>query len=95
MALQKVAFADTTVNTGANVHVFSHWEDVDALHLQMLCWQQHWCAFWSGQQSYSVASHNFWKKEVNFAWIGSAVMTDFHAMATGSVKAGGVCEAEG
>lgn len=42
-----------------------------------------------------MASHNFWKKEVNFPWNGNVVMTDFHPMVTGSFKAPGVCEAVG
>lgn len=42
-----------------------------------------------------MTSHNFWKKEVNFPWAGNAVMPDFHPIATGSVKAHGVCEAVG
>lgn len=34
-----------------------------------------------------MASHNFWKPEVNFPWIGNAVMTGCHPITTGSGKA--------
>ncbi|KAJ7424665.1 hypothetical protein BTVI_05739 [Pitangus sulphuratus] len=59
-----------------------------------MCWQQNWCAFWNGYQSYSVASHSFWKKEVKFPRIGNAVMTDFHPIVTGPVKEYGTSEVE-